>query len=114
MVPALSELTAFRAAAATRGAYTAQVSTGEVLFAALERVPENFAPEDISEVHGTLERLLTNISCRATQRDPNLRPLRVALASLKRRAHELLPTRPSRKRPRSATPPRCDVAATLV
>ena len=107
VVPALSELVAFRAAAATRGAYTAQVSTGEVLFAALERAPENFAPEDIAEIHTTLERLLTNISCRATQRDPNLRPLRVALASLKRRANELLPTRPRTKRPRSATPPRC-------
>ena len=107
MVPAPSELAAFRAAAATRGAYTAQVSTGEVLFAAIERAPENFAPEDIAETHATLERLLTNISCRATQRDPNLRPLRVALASLKRRANELLPTRPRTKRPRSATPPRC-------
>ena len=86
---ALSEIAAFRAAAATRGAYTAQVSTGEVLFAALERAPEIFAPEDISEVYATLERLVTNISCRALQRDPNLRPLRVALASLKRRAREL-------------------------
>ena len=110
MVPALSELTAFREAAATRGAYTAQVSTGEVLFAAIERAPENFAPEDIADIHATLERLLTNISCRATQRDPNLRPIRVSLAALKRRANALLPA-PPRKKPRCTslvtTPPRC-------
>ena len=101
------ELVAFRAAAATRGAYAQQASTGVALVDALELEPGDFEPEVVSEVRATLERLLTNISCRATQRDPNLRPLRVALASLKRRANGLLPARPRTKRPRSTTPPRC-------
>ena len=110
MESAPRELVAFRAAAATRGAYAQQASTGVALVDALELEPGDFEPEVVSEVRTTLERLVTNISCRATQRDPNLRPIRVSLAALKRRTNALLPA-PPRKRPRCTslvtTPPRC-------
>ena len=75
----------FKAAAAQRGAYALQITTAT---AALDAANNNAAA--LLELQPELQRLLVNISCRLSQRDPALRPQRDALSALNSRCNAQL------------------------
>lgn len=92
-------LSRFRASALSRGAYEAQRDDAAALLGRVERQlaplgtadgPSAELPPAVSaallELHSTLARLLTNISCRMADRSAALVPLRASLADTRRHA----------------------------
>lgn len=77
------ELNAFRAAASRRGAYAEQIAAARVAVAACLALAS--PGPHLLALRPELARLLCNISCRLSQRDPALRPIRDELAAINSR-----------------------------